>query len=140
MDLKWLKPAEEVAYSALRIVSGLAFSLHGFQKVLGVLTETGETSDIGSQIWIGGMIELVGGLMIALGLGTRIAALLTSGTMAVAYIQFHWKFQFDAKFFPVSKVGNGGELALVYCFLFLLIAFRGGGPFSIDRLIFGRRD
>lgn len=140
MDVKWLKPAEEVAYAAVRIVAGLAFSLHGFQKVLGLLTESGEPTEAFTQIWIGGVIELAGGLMMALGLLTRGAAFLASGTMAVAYIQFHWKFQFDAKFFPVSKTGNGGELALVYCFLFLLFALRGGGPFSVDRLLFGKRD
>jgi putative oxidoreductase len=140
MNVKWLKPAEEVAYTAVRIVAGLAFSLHGFQKVFGLLTESGEPSEVGTQIWFGGVIELAGGLMMALGLMTRGAAFLASGTMAVAYIQFHWKFQLGAKFFPVSKVGNGGELALVYCFLFLLFALRGGGPYSIDRLIFGKRD
>jgi putative oxidoreductase len=136
MDVKALKPVEEGAYAALRIVAGLAFSLHGFQKILGVLTDR-ETADIASQMWVGGMIELAGGLLIALGLLTRGAALLSSGTMAVAYIQFHWKLDFGEKFFPVK---NGGELALVYCFLFLLFALRGGGPASIDRVIFGRRE
>jgi putative oxidoreductase len=132
-----LKPFETISYVALRIVSGLAFSIHGFQKVVGVLTE--KQPEVGSQLWIGGVIELLAGVMIALGLLTRPAALLASGTMAVAYIQFHWKFAFDAKFFPVNGAGNGGELALLYCFLFLFVALRGGDAASIDRLIFGKR-
>lgn len=131
-----LKPFETISYSALRIVAGLAFSLHGMQKVFGVLTDGKGGAEVGSQMWFGGVIELVGGLLVAAGLLTRGAAFLASGTMAVAYIQFHWKFQFDEKFFPMAGVGNGGELALVYCFLFLFITFRGPGAASVDSLIF----
>jgi putative oxidoreductase len=83
-----------------------------------------------SQAWIGGVIELVTGLAIALGVKTTWAALLASGTMAVAYIQFHWKFAFGSGFLPVV---NGGEPALVYCFLFLYIACRGGRPLWSSR-------
>ena len=70
--------------------------------------------------------------MIALGLGTRIAALLASGQMAVAYMQFHWKFALDSRFFPSV---NQGELAVVYCFLFLCVACYGGGKASIDEVL-----
>ena len=129
-----LKPAESISYATLRIVTGLAFSIHGFQKLFGLLTD--KSTDLGSQLWVGGAIEL-GGILIALGLLTRPFATLASGTMAVAYIQYHWQLRFDENFFPAK---NGGELALVYCFLFLFIALRGGGPVSIDRLIFGKRD
>lgn len=66
----------------------------------------------------------------AIGLLTPYAAFLASGTMAVAYVQFHWKMQFDANFFPVV---NQGELALLYAFLFLFIACRGAGILSVDR-------
>ena len=128
MPARVLTRYSEAAYAALRIVSGLAFAFHGVQKVLGVLTD--HQPALGSQLWIGGVIELVCGFAIALGAFTHWAAFLASGTMAVAYIQFHWQFAFDSKFFPAI---NKGELALVYAFLFLFIATRGAGALSIDR-------
>ncbi len=126
-----LKPFETIAFVALRVISGLCFAVHGVQKILGMLT-TNAQPEVGSQMWFGGLIELAGGLLIAIGLLTRPAAILASGTMAVAYIQFHWKGAFDSKFFPAV---NGGELALVYCFLFLYIALRKDNPVAVDRLI-----
>lgn len=123
-----LTPMTEPVYAALRIVAGLMFSLHGMQKIFGVLTE--KQPPVGSQLWIGGIIELVAGLLIAFGLFTVCAAFLASGQMAVAYLQFHWKFAFTAEFFPVV---NRGELALLYAFLFLYIACRGAGLASIDK-------
>ena len=122
-------------YALLRIVTGFLFLWHGMQKVFGVLT-TRATPELWTQAWFGGVIELVSGVMIALGLFTRPAAFLASGTMAVGYIQFHWKGQLGAGFLPIV---NGGELALIYCFLFLVFAVSGGGPVSLDRLT-GRRD
>src|SRR5678815_966368 len=103
------------------------------QKILGVLppAEQGPIA-VGTQMWYGGMIELTCGLAIAFGVLTSWAAFLASGTMAVAYIQFHWKGQLGAQFFPAV---NKGELALLYSFLFLYIACRGGGRWSFD----GRR-
>jgi putative oxidoreductase len=127
---RFLEPRVEAAYTVLRIVVGLLFAFHGFQKLFGVLTEF--KPPVGSQIWIGGVIEFVTGLAIAAGAFTTWAAFLASGTMAVAYIQFHWKLDFGAKFFPAV---NQGELALVYCVLFLYIACRGAGRWSVD----GRR-
>ena len=124
-----LSPRAEAAYAVLRIVTGLLFAFHGLQKVFGVLTEFQPAA--GSQLWIGGVIELVAGLLIAVGLATVWAAFLASGTMAVAYIQFHWKGAFDANFFPGI---NKGELAVVYAFLFLYIACKGAGIASIDRM------
>jgi putative oxidoreductase len=124
-----LEPRTEATYAALRIVSGLLFSFHGLQKIFGVFTDKAQT--FGTQIWLGGMIELVGGLLIALGLFTTWAAFVSSGTMAVAYTQFHWKFDFTEKFFPAM---NKGELAAVYAFLFLFIAAKGSGVFSVDAL------
>ncbi|MCB1684582.1 MAG: DoxX family protein, partial [Pseudomonadales bacterium] len=115
-------------YASLRIVTGLAFAFHGMQKVFGVFGA--KQFEVGSQFWIGGVIELVGGFLVAFGLLTRWAAFICSGTMAVAYIQFHWKFQFDKNFFPGV---NNGELALIYSFLFLYIAARGAGCCSLDR-------
>jgi putative oxidoreductase len=119
------------SHAALRIVAGSAFSLHGMQKILGVLT-TRATPEIWTQAWFGGVIELGCGLLIALGLLTRPAAFLASGTMAVAYIQFHWKGQLDEGVLPIV---NGGELALVYSFLFLWFSIRGAGAASLDRLL-----
>ena len=84
-----LAPATETTYALLRMVAGLMFSFHGFQTILGVLAE--HQPPVGSQLWIGGLIELVCGLAMAAGALTSWAAFLASGTMAVAYVQFHWK-------------------------------------------------
>lgn len=116
------------AYAVLRIVTGLLFAFHGAQKIFGVLSEH-PSPPVGSQIWFGGLIELVCGAAIAAGAFTRWAAFLASGTMAVAYVQFHWKLQLGAKILPAI---NQGELAVLYCFLFLLMACKGGGPWSVD--------
>lgn len=133
--MRFLAKYAEQSFAALRVVAGLAFMFHGVQKVAGVLTD--HAPAVGSQIWFGGLIELVAGALIAVGLFTRAAAFLASGTMAVAYIQFHWKGALDAKFFPAV---NEGELALLYCFLFLFIACGGGGRFSLDWLFTRTRD
>ena len=122
-----LTPLTEPVYAVLRIVAGLLFAFHGLQKVFGMLSEF--QPPVGSQLWIGGVIEIVAGFMIALGFLTVWAAFLASGTMAVAYIQFHWKFAFGGSFFPAV---NEGELAVVYAFLFLFIACRGAGSWSLD--------
>ena len=124
-----LSPATEPVYAALRIVAGLMFSFHGMQKIFGILRDS--QPEVGSQLWIGGMIELVAGLLIAAGLLTTWAAFLSSGTMAVAYVQFHWKFAFDSNLLPGV---NRGELALLYAFLFLYVACRGSGSASLDSL------
>lgn len=114
------------AYASLRIVSGSLFAVHGAQKLFGVLG--GMRPPLFSQVGLGGAIEFFGGLLIAAGLFTRGSAFLCSGTMAVAYTQFHWKLRGGADFFPSV---NGGELALVYSFLFLYIACRGSGRFAV---------
>lgn len=119
--------AEPFAYAALRIVSGAMFSFHGMQKILGWHAEM--QPPVGSQIWIGGIIELVCGALIALGLFTRPAAFLASGTMAVAYIQFHWKFAVENGMWIPAL--NKGEPAVLYCFLFLFLAARGDGIMSL---------
>lgn len=121
---------ENLTYALLRIVSGGLFSFHGMTKLFGVLTTKAGPAAF-SQRWIGGVIEIVAGILIAVGLFSRPAAFLASGTMAVAYIQFHWKLDLGERFFPIV---NGGELAAIYCFVFLLIAVRGSGILSIDRL------
>ena len=113
----------EPTYALLRIVAGLLFALHGAQK-FGVLG--GQMAPMFSQIWFAGVIELVGGVMIAIGLLTSIAAFICSGEMAVAYFKAHapggW-----------NPLANQGELAVLYCFVFLYIAARGGGRYSVDK-------
>jgi putative oxidoreductase len=128
VEMKWLERFSEGTYAWLRILSGFQFTFHGAQKVLGLFATS--KPPIGSQIWLGGLIELLGGLAVLLGFQTRIAAFLCSGTMAVAYFQFHWRFRFGQAFFPTI---NEGELAVVYCFVFLYIACKGGGRWSLDK-------
>src|SRR3989338_9663315 len=115
-------------YALLRIVAGFMFSFHGAQKILGILSDFQPAA--GSQLWFGGLIELIGGALVMVGFQTRWAAFLTSGTMAVAYFQFHWKLQFGAAFFPAI---NKGELAALYSFVFLFIACRGGVMWCLDK-------
>lgn len=126
--MKQLAKYTDQAYAAMRIVAGFMFTFHGAQKILGILTDV--QPPVGSQLWIGGLIELVCGLLIMVGLQTRWAAFLASGEMAVAYFQFHWKFQMGPNFFPIV---NKGELAALYCFVFLFISCRGGGIWCLDK-------
>jgi putative oxidoreductase len=125
--MKFLARYSELTYALLRILASLMFMVHGAQKLFGVLG--GHTPAVGSQLWVGGVIELIGGALIALGLFTRPAAFLAAGTMAVAYVQFHWKLDLGRGFWPVI---NKGELAVVYALLFLYIACAGGGRLSLD--------
>ena len=125
-------PVSDRAYALLRAVSGFLFACHGAQKLFGVLEGTKAT--LGTQAWFGGVLELVCGVAICLGLVTRFAAFIASGTMAVAYFQFHWKpWETDLVSTWSFPVVNKGEPAVLYCFLFLLIAVRGSGPWSLAR-------
>ena len=110
-------------YALLRIVAGLLFAQHGAQKLLGVLG--GNQVPIASQMGLAGIIELVGGLMIAVGAYASVLGFIASGEMAVAYFQAHA----PRGFWPVQ---NGGELAVLYCFVFLYIAARGNGAWSLQ--------
>lgn len=121
----------EPSYALLRIVLGLLFAFHGMQGLTGYHIPAEFLPKIGSQGWIGSVIELVTGLLIAGGLFSRGAAFLASGTMAVAYVQFHWKFQFGAEFFPTL---NQGELALIFCLVFFHIATRDPGRLTLGSL------
>jgi putative oxidoreductase len=120
------------AYALLRVITGLLFAFHGMQGLTGYQIPAEFVPKVGSQGWIGSLIELATGLLMAGGFLTRWAAFLASGTMAVAYVQFHWKFQFGPQFFPTL---NQGEMALVYCLLFFCFATRGPGRFSVDGML-----
>ena len=122
-------------YALMRIVIGATFSLHGAQKLLGFFG--GQTPPLFSQFWVGGVIELVGGALVAIGLFAGYAAFLCSGMMAVAYLQFHWFGGQNAGFWPIL---NGGEKALMYAFVFLFIASRGAGTWSLSRAVAGGRE
>ncbi len=122
---------EPIAYVLLRVFAGLLFACHGVQKVLGLLL-TKPARALDAQQTVGGWIELVGGTLVAIGFQTRWAAFVCSGTMAVAYLQFHWKGQLDAGFFPIV---NGGEAAVLFAFVFLFIACKGPGRASVDALL-----
>ena len=122
---KLLAPYRPYLYAALRIIAGLAFAQHGAQKLFGVLG--GTAVELTSQRGVAGVIEFVGGIMIALGLFTSPVAFLASGEMAWAYFQAHA----PRGFWPIQ---NGGELAVLYCFIFLYFAAAGSGRLSIDAL------
>lgn len=116
----------DAIYALLRFVAGFLFMFHGCQKLFGALG--GQVQPTGSLLWFGGIIEFGGGILILLGLLASWAAFLASGMMAVAYFMAHqpqgtWPIQ------------NQGELAVLYCFVFLYIAARGSGPFSVARAL-----
>ena len=123
-----------IVFALLRIVIGLLFACHGAQKVLGMFPNASHPlpSPLPPMIATGGWIELIGGFLVALGLLGDWAAFICSGQMAVAYFTVHAK----GGFFPIV---NGGELAVLYCFIFLYIAFHGSGILSLDHLLFRRQ-
>jgi putative oxidoreductase len=121
--------------SIFRIIFGLLFTLHGSMKLFG--WPLGEAIPMGTWPgWFAGVIEFVAGLLILIGLGTRIAAIIASGEMAVAYFWMHWPPLEGpaASFWPYDAQigGNGGEAAIMYCFAFLLLATTGAGAWSVD--------
>lgn len=128
---RFLGRYEPYFYALLRIVAGFMFFLHGTQKILGI--PAGRMPPMAPFSFpggISGLLELVLGLMIMLGLLAGFAAFIASGEMAVAYFMAHFS---AAAPLPIQ---NGGELAALYCFVFLYIASRGAGPLSLDALLF----
>lgn len=122
------------ALSLLRIVAGFTFTLHGAQKLfgwLGGMGGHGAKATLFSLIGLAGVLEFFGGLLILAGLFTRPVAFILCGEMAVAYFRSHA----PRGFWPIL---NGGELTVLYCFVFLYLCAAGPGPVSLDRLL-GRR-
>ncbi len=114
--------------SILRIFTGLSLLQHGTAKILGFPTVPMFANvQIGSLMGAGGLIELIGGILFTIGLFTRPAAFILSGFTAVAYFMAHA----SKGFYPIV---NGGELAAVYCFVFLYFVFAGAGPWSADAI------
>jgi putative oxidoreductase len=118
----------EVFFAALRLVAGFLYGCHGAQKLFGVLG--GRQVELASIPGAAGIIEFFGGSLIAVGLGFPYVPFLCSGQMAAAYFMAHA----PRSFWPIQ---NGGELAAVYCFVFLFMSSRTAGILSLDRA-FGR--
>ena len=127
---RWLERYSEPLYAVMRVVVGLLFACHGAQKLFGVLG--GQSQLANPKLFAAGIIELVGGGLVALGLWAGYAAFLASGHMAVAYFMVHA----PGGFWPIV---NKGEPAVLYCFVFLYIASRGSGRLSVDALAKRRR-
>jgi putative oxidoreductase len=113
--------------SILRIVAALIFMEHGTQKLLGFPPGDRPQPELFSLIGLAGVLELFGGILLVLGLFTRPVAFILSGEMAVAY----WMAHAPQSFFPIV---NGGDSAILYCFVFLYLAVAGGGAWSLDNV------
>ena len=121
-----------IAYFLLRVVAGLLFMHAGAMKHLawfgGMPGSDGQPAELFTQVGIGGVLEFYGGILIMLGLFTRPVAFLLSGEMAVAY----WQFHAPKGMWPIQ---NHGEAAVLFCFIFLYMAAKGGGEWSLDALL-----
>ncbi len=129
--MKLLRSRSDLIYSAARAVAGFLFLAHGVQKLFGGLGADANVfpvSVLSFPLGIAGLVELVGGALIMVGLYTPLVAFVCSGQMAAAYFMAHA----PQGFWPIV---NQGELAALYCFVFLYFASRGSGSFSLDRLL-----
>jgi putative oxidoreductase len=125
MPVSALARYHDVGLFALRLFAGVLFFEHGLSKLSGFPHSPLPQPAVLSLVWWAGAVELIAGLLITLGFATRIAALVASGEMAIAYFLIHA----PVGFFPI---GNKGELAILYCFIFLYFAIVGGGAWSLD--------
>ena len=128
----------DTGYCLMRLIVGLLLACHGLQLVFGMFGGMPGSEKLITQV--GGWIQLLGGFLVAFGLLTRLSAFMCSGMMAVAYFMFHVANAATpmAKFFPISSAGpefsNRGELAVIYCWVFLFIFFYGAGRLSLDAI------
>lgn len=129
--MSFLKPYTECIHDTVRIVAGVLFFQHGAQKIFGVLGR--EAVDLFSLLGLAGVIELAAGALIALGLFTPWAAFIASGQMAAAFFIAHVP---RGSLWPIE---NAGEPAVLFCFLFLYLASRDSGGWSLDRMLRDRR-
>jgi putative oxidoreductase len=128
--MQFLKRFSDQLYSLMRLIAGFLFACHGAQKLFGIL---GSPQLVHVPLMLAaGIIEFFGGLLIALGAFTAIAALIASGEMATAYFLNHAPH-------GLWPIKNHGELAVLFCFVFLYIASRGDGTWSVRRLLKGKR-
>ena len=130
--MQFLKPYTECIHDTVRIVAGVLFFQHGAQKIFGILGAE-QSVELGSRLGLAGIIEMVTGALIALGLFTPIAAFIASGEMAVAFFIAHVP---RGSIWPLV---NGGEPAVLFCFLFLYLASRDSGDWSLDRILRDRK-
>ena len=121
-----LDRASPCVLSILRIVTGLLFLEHGLQKIFSFPSAV--TFPMRPILYAQGIIEIVGGILIAAGVYTRVVAFILAGDMAFAYFMAH----FPRSFYPAV---NGGDAAVLYCFVFFYLFFAGGGPWSLDRIV-----
>lgn len=128
--MAFLRPHAEKIYAVTRILAGLMFMAHGLQKIFGLFGGTPEGTPA-FIVWGAGSIELVTGALIAIGLFTAPAAFLASGTMAAAFVMGH-VFGPQNPTHNILPIVNRGELAVVYCWLFLYVAAKGAGIWSAD--------
>jgi putative oxidoreductase len=124
---------QSYALALLRIVAGYTFTLHGAQKFGALGGLDGHAAVTFSMLWFAGILEIIGGPLIILGLFTRPVAFVLCGEMAVAYFRVH--VHLGPPLFPLL---NGGEITVLYCFLFLYLVTSGAGAISLDRLM-GKR-
>lgn len=131
---RWASLAPHL-HALLRIVTAFLFLLAGTSKLfafpVGMPPDNG-TAVFGTQVWIGGVLEVFGGGLVLIGLWTRPVAFVLAGEMAVAYFQFHA----PGSFWPTV---NGGVAAVLDCFIFLWLSAAGAGPWSVDAMRAGRR-
>jgi putative oxidoreductase len=133
VSMDFLRPYTSQLLSVLRIMTGLLLLQHGCSKYLGFPVGPMNNTSWNSMSGAAGVLELVGGILLVLGLFTRPTAFILSGMCAVAYFHTH----FPRGFFPLL---NGGELAVLYCFTLLFLAAAGGGVWSMDRSMRRERD
>ena len=131
MDTSTLNRLAPYVLSLLRIIAALLFLQHGLTKFFSFPGQM-PTPALFGLVWFAALIEVVGGILVTFGLFTRVAALIMSGEMAIAYFMAHA----PQSFYPLV---NQGELAVIYCFVFFYLVFAGAGPLSLDALIWRKR-